>query len=164
MDDDMEIIRSLDMRYRHQVHELNVPLDPGIDEISPQAMEQAYDRFDGLYEQTYGPGAGYREAGKEIMVFRVAATGRLKRPTLKGYPVENKSADTSLKGHRGVYFEEEKDFVPTRIYDYSGLGSGAEIFGPAVIETPITTIVINPKDRAAVDEYLNVRISLGDNR
>ena len=39
-----------------------------------------------------------------------------------------------------------------------------KIFGPAVIETPITTIVINPKDRAMVDEYLNVRIFLGENR
>ncbi len=163
-DDDIELIRSLDMRYRQQVHELNVPLKPGIEEISPRAMEQAYDRFDQLYEQTYGPGAGYREAGKEIMVFRVAATGQLKRPTLKGYQVENKSADTALKAHRRVYFEEERDFVPTRIYDYDGLGPGAEILGPAVIETPITTIVVNPKDRALVDEYLNVRIYLGDNR
>ena len=31
--DDIEIIRSLDMRYRHQVHELNVPLHPGVGEF-----------------------------------------------------------------------------------------------------------------------------------
>ena len=85
------------MRYRHQAHQNNVPLQPGIEEISPLAMEKAYDRFDRLYEETDGPGAGYREAGKEIMAFRVAATGRLKRPTLKGYPLENKSADYALQ-------------------------------------------------------------------
>jgi N-methylhydantoinase A len=163
-DNDIEIIRSLDIRYRNQVHELNVPLKPGTEEISPKAMDQAYDRFDELYEQTYGSGAGYREAGKEIMVFRIAASGKLKRPLLKRYPARRKSADTALKGHRKVYFEEEKDFIPTRIYDYNGLGPNAEIWGPAIIETPITTIVINPKDRAVVDEYLNVRISLGDAR
>ncbi|HSE85237.1 MAG TPA: hydantoinase/oxoprolinase family protein [Candidatus Binatia bacterium] len=163
-DKDIEIIRSLDIRYRQQVHELNVPLKPGVEEISAKAMDQAYDRFDQLYEQTYGSGAGYREAGKEIMVFRVAATGKLKRPQLKGYPTQNKSANIALKGHRGVYFEEEKDFVLTMIYDYNGLGPNVEISGPAIIETPITTIVINPKDRAVVDEYLNVRIHLGDAR
>ena len=54
--------------------------------------------------------------------------------------------------------------MPTRIYDYNGLGPGAKIFGPAIIETPITTIVINPKDRATVDEYLNVKICLGKNK
>ena len=150
------------MRYRQQVHELNVPLRPGVAEVSEYEMEKAYARFDELYEQTYGPGAGYREAGKEIMVFRVVATGELKKPSLKSYQIENKSLDLGLKGHREVYFEEHKDFVATKIYDYGSLAPGSEILGPAIIETPITTIVINPKDRAAVDEFLNVRIYLED--
>ena len=161
-DADMEIIRSLDIRYRNQVHELNVPFDPGIEAVSQRMMEQACDRFDELYEQTYGVGAGYREAGKEIMVFRVAATGRLKRPTFKRYPLENSRADAAMKGHRKVYFEETGDFVDTRIYDYGTLGPGSDVSGPAVIETPITTSVVNPRDRATVDEFLNVRIVLGE--
>jgi N-methylhydantoinase A/oxoprolinase/acetone carboxylase beta subunit len=39
---------------------------------------------------------------------------------------------------------------------------GSEIAGPAVIETPITTVVVNPKDHALVDEYFNVRMHLGE--
>ena len=31
--DDIEIVRSIDMRYRHQVHELNVPLNPGDERV-----------------------------------------------------------------------------------------------------------------------------------
>jgi N-methylhydantoinase A len=161
-DEDTEIVRSLDIRYRNQVHELNVPFNPGNETVSQRMMEEACDRFDELYEHTYGPGAGYREAGKEIMVFRVAATGRLKRPKFKCYPSENNRADAALKGHRKVYFEECADFVDTRIYDYGALRPGSEVSGPAIIETPITTIVINPKDRATVDEFLNVRIFLGE--
>jgi N-methylhydantoinase A len=61
---------------------------------------------------------------------------------------------------RRVYFEEARDFVPTKIYDYNRLAPGSEINGPAVVETPITTLVVNPKDRAMVDEYLNVRMQL----
>ena len=161
-DRDIEIVRSLDIRYRNQVHELNVPFSSGTETVSQPMMEQACERFDELYEQTYGPGAGYREAGKEIMTFRVAATGRLKRPNFKNYPLERNRADAALKGHRKVYFEEYGDFVETRIYDYGALRPGSEISGPAVIETPITTIVVNPKDHAAVDEFLNVKISLGE--
>ena len=156
------VMRSLDMRYRHQVHELNVPLAAGLAALSEEAMEEAYGRFDELYEQTYGPGAGYREAGKEIMAFRVVATGQLKRPTLKSYPLGSKASDPGLKGRRDVYFEEYNGFVGTPIYDYSRLVPGCEILGPAVIETPITTIVINPRDRAVVDKFLNVRIYVGD--
>jgi N-methylhydantoinase A len=154
----------LDMRYRHQVHELNVPFAPGSKDISAEHLDQAYEQFDQLYEQTYGPGAGYREAGKEIMVFRVAASGQLKKPALKSYPARSQRADEALKSSRRVYFEEKKDFVPTRIYDYKRLGPGAEMLGPAIIETPITTIVVNPNDRAVLDEYLNVRMYLGENR
>jgi N-methylhydantoinase A/oxoprolinase/acetone carboxylase beta subunit len=38
---------------------------------------------------------------------------------------------------------------------------GTEFAGPAIIETPVTTVVINPSDRAAMDEYRNIRIHLG---
>ena len=43
----------------------------------------------------------------------------------------------------------------------SKLHPGVEFDGPAIIETPVTTIVVNPKDRAAMDEYFNIRIHLG---
>ncbi|HET8563482.1 MAG TPA: hydantoinase/oxoprolinase family protein, partial [Candidatus Binatia bacterium] len=159
-DGEMTIVRSVDMRYRHQVHELNVPLTPGVAELSEEEMEELYGRFDELYEQTYGPGAGYREAGKEIMAFRVVASGALPRPTLKKYPMKRTRVDAALKGERKVYFEAERDFVPTNIYDYGRLAPGIELSGPAIIETPITTIVVNPKDRAMVDEFLNIRMHL----
>jgi hypothetical protein len=51
----VKITRSLDIRYRYQVHELNVPLASGTWRISADEMDQVYTRFDELYEQTYGP-------------------------------------------------------------------------------------------------------------
>jgi N-methylhydantoinase A len=160
-DSEMKIVRSLDMRYRQQVHELNVPFPPGIGELAEQDLETIYERFDELYELTYGPGAGYREAGKEIMAFRVVAVGELHKPRLRKYPMQKNRAEAALKAERKAYFEEKRDFIPTKIYDYGRLAPGSELFGPAIIETPITTIVINPHDRAMVDEYYNVRMVLG---
>jgi N-methylhydantoinase A len=159
-DSEMKIVRSLDMRYRQQVHELNVPLPPGVEELTEPDLEAIYGGFDEFYELTYGAGAGYREAGKEIMAFRVLATGELNKPRLRKYPMQKNRAEAALKTERKVYFEEERDFIATKIYDYDRLAPGSEIFGPAVIETPITTIVINPNDRATMDEYYNVRMYL----
>jgi N-methylhydantoinase A len=150
------------MRYRQQVHELNVPFPPGIAELTEQELETIYQRFDELYELTYGPEAGYREAGKEIMAFRVVGVGELNKPRLRKYPMQKNQAEAALKTERKVYFEEARDFIPTQIFDYGRLAPGSEIAGPAIIETPITTIVINPNDRAIVDEYLNVRIHLSE--
>ncbi|HXG53154.1 MAG TPA: hydantoinase/oxoprolinase family protein [candidate division Zixibacteria bacterium] len=158
---DIAVARSLDMRYRQQVHELTIPLAPGTAEISEAELEEVYERFDRVYERTYGPGSGYREAGKEIMAFRVVATGRLPRPRLRKYPLRASRAGAALKGQRQAYFEEAGDFVSTKIYDYDRLSPGDEIEGPAVVETPLTTIVVNPRDRAMVDEYRNVRLFLG---
>ena len=159
---EIKITRSLDIRYRYQVHELNVPLAAGIAKISAEEMDQVYGRFDELYEQTYGAGSGYRDAGKEIMVFRVIAIGEMEKPTIRSYPIEKNSVDKSLKGTRDVYFEEYDRFAATKIYDFSRLTPGAEISGPAVIETPVTTIVINPNDSAAIDEFRNVKISIAN--
>jgi hypothetical protein len=38
---------------------------------------------------------------------------------------------------------------------------GTEFGGPAIIETSVTTVVVSPGDRAAMDQYRNIRIHLG---
>jgi N-methylhydantoinase A len=160
-DEDMTIVRSLDIRYRYQVHELNVPLAPGVVEISPKELEGSYAAFDELYERNYGPGSGYRQAGKEIMAFRVVASGKLHKPMMKSYALSGTDPEKSLKGKRKVYFQEHGDFVPTCVYDFNTMSPGMEIPGPAIIETPVTTIVVNPKDNAALDQFFNLRIHVG---
>ena len=154
-------MRSVDMRYRYQVHELNVPFSAGTRTITESDMEALSARFDDLYEKAFGQGSGYREAGKEILTFRLTATGLLKKPDVKAEPVSTSNGAEALKGQRDVYFEENKKFVPTRVYDFNKMRPGTEFGGPAIIETPVTTVVVNPGDRAAMDEYRNIRIHLG---
>ena len=157
---DIVVHRSVDMRYGYQVHELNVPLSPGTVDLTEQDTEEVCTLFDELYERAYGKGSAYREAGREIINFRVSAVGGLERPKIKKYPKGKGSARDSVKGKRDVYFEEQGDFVPTTLYDFDRMQPGMEISGPAVIETPVTTILVNPKDRASMDEFRNVRIWL----
>jgi N-methylhydantoinase A len=159
-EENTRIMRSMDMRYRYQVHELNVSFASGLSEITEKDMDEMYARFDELYEQSYGRGSGYREAGKEITNLRVTAVGVLKKPNIKKFPLVKKASDHALKGEREVYFEEQENYLTTRVYDSERMIPGTELSGPAVIETPVTTIVINPEDRAAVDEYRNVRIAI----
>jgi len=158
---DIRILMSVDMRYRYQVHELNVPFPAGTVEITDKEMEELYARFDELYEKAYGAGSGYSEAGKEIMTFRVIAIGALRKPHIKEYALEEVGLDETVKGEREVYFEEEKGFVKTRIYDFDRMKPGMEIPGPAVIETPVTTILVNPRDRAVMDGFRNVKLLIG---
>jgi N-methylhydantoinase A len=158
---DIHVTKSVDMRYRYQVNELNVPFPSGTQTITESDMEALSVRFDELYEKAFGQGSGYREAGKEILTFRLTASGLLKKPDVKAQPLSKSDGAAALKGERDVYFEENKNFVPTRIYDFNKMRPGMEFSGPAIIETPVTTVVANPGDRAAMDEYRNIRINIG---
>jgi N-methylhydantoinase A len=158
---DVLVNRSVDMRYRYQVHELNVPFPAGTTAITAGEMEDLYALFDDLYEKAFGQGSGYREAGKEILTFRLTATGLLKKPDIRAEQIQRSDGAHALNGRRDVYFEEERNFVSTRVYDFAKMQPGVEFDGPAIIETPVTTIVINPNDRALMDEYFNIRIHLG---
>jgi N-methylhydantoinase A len=153
--------RSVDMRYRYQVHELNVPFPLGDAALTEADLEALYARFDSLYEEAYGKGSAYRAAGREIVSFRVSGSGALAKPTIRPMPKQGRNAASARKGERPVYFIEFGDYVPTAIYDSGLMRPGMEIAEPAIIETPVTTMVINPGDRALMDEFGNIRITVG---
>jgi len=158
---EIHVMRSIDMRYRYQIHELNVPFSAGLDMISESDMAASSELFDDMYEKSFGQGSGYREAGKEILTFRLTATGLLRKPDIKAEAVARSDGSLALNGEREVYFEENRKFTATRVYDFDRLRPGAEFVGPAIIETPVTTVVVNPSDRAAMDGYRNIRIFVG---
>ena len=83
--EEITVIRSLDMRYRFQCHELNAELPPGTAELGMEDFQWLDQAFDELYEKSYGPGSGYREAGKEIITFRLRAVGKIQHPNIKRY-------------------------------------------------------------------------------
>jgi N-methylhydantoinase A len=49
----------------------------------------------------------------------------------------------------------------TRIFDRASLGRGATLAGPAIVEQPDTTVVIDPGATAIVDDLGNLVISVG---
>ena len=160
-EESVEIVRSLDMRYRYQVHELTISMPPGTGDIEQKDLEKLYEDFHELYEKSYGKESGYREAGMEVMTFRLTARGRLKKPNIARLSLDGIDSAAAVKSRRPVYFEEYRDLADTAIYDFDKFRPGNELAGPAIIETPVTTIVVNPKDHAFMDEFRNIRIDVG---
>jgi N-methylhydantoinase A len=154
--EDIAISRFVDMRFRRQTHEIPVPVPAK--QLQPQDLEELYEAFSKIYEKWYGKGAAYREAGMEMINFKVEAVGKLIKPSLAKYKKRDLSPDQALKIKREVYFGASENFVSTYIYDFDLLYPGNVIQGPAVIETPVTTIVIHPNQRATIDEYKNTII------
>lgn len=152
---DILLIRSADMRYKRQVHEVNVPIPSGILEFND--IDKILNAFERRYEMVFGVGSTYREAGIEFVSYRVEAVGKITRPSLKTY--ENCGQDPakeSLRSPRPVFFRVANDFLKTPTYTGERLRAGNKIMGPAIIEYVGTTVTVPPDFCATVDTYLNV--------
>ena len=161
---DMAVTRSIDMRYRYQVHELNVPLPTGTAALTAADLEQLYTSFDHGLREGLRQGSGYREAGKEILTFRVTAVGLLNKPRIKEAPLRTTAVDGATKPPRRVFFEELGEYAPTAIYDFQRMRPGMALSGLAGgHRDPVTTVVVNPRDRVEIDRFRNIRIFVGDN-
>ena len=154
---DLSLLRSVDMKYKGQVHDVSVPVPAG--EYSTASAVAMADRFHERYESRYGKGTTNKNAPIEAMSFevRVAAKGRALR--LAKEQLET-GAPSPTRGRRPVYFRETKGFTETPIFDREALAPGQEIAGPAVIEAPDTTMLVRPAQSVRMDEYRNLLLSV----
>jgi len=144
------------MRYGLQVHEISVPLER--ERMTAESVGALADRFEARYEEIYGKGTGYREAGIDIVSFELEAIGPIAKPKMKRYEWVGEDSSGAIKTKRDVYFRKKGGFAKTNIYQMEKLKPGNRIEGPAVIEVPTTTVVVLPEQVAKVDEYLNIII------
>ena len=150
--EDVVIHRSVDMRYRMQTHELIVPVDEPL--TGADAVQRLVALFEEIYEDTYGRGAGFREAGMEITTFRVSGIGRTPKPTFAPVTARRATQQTSRK----VYDVNVGGWFDAAVIDWDALGSDA-VTGPAVIEHPTTTVYVSSGQQVAVDTIGNLVIT-----
>lgn len=131
--------KSMDMRYIRQFHEVEVEVPDG--SFGPEQLAEVVNRFDEKHETLYA----YRDVvEREIINLRLAAFGRVVKPSFKEQPREEKDVSKYVKGKRDVFFEEAGSFVATPIYDGDAMKHGNLVEGPAIVEQRTTTIVVPP--------------------
>ena len=148
--------RTAGLRFRLQMHEVITPVPLG--KLSTQDLEAVYRQFTEIYEQKHGKGSAYQEAGMEIISFHLRAVGKLPKPTLRTFDKAGPDPGKALINRRQVFFNGERR--ETGVYRYDLLDHGNAVDGPAVIVTPVTTIVLQPGQKAVLDMYKNVIIPL----
>ena len=153
-DEAVEILYSADMRYLDQIYEVTVPLpDPTLPDSEFVAELTA--NFHRRYEELYS----YNQQDQEVrlVTLRVAAVGKLPRIAQLDRTGDGNAA--SPVGSRRVYMGEWRE-APT--YTADSLPAGAEIAGPAILESDFTTILVWPGDYATVDSMggIELRVNL----
>lgn len=147
--------RYVTLRFRRQTtgEEIALPWDRFTDENVAELGRL----FIAHYESLYGKGVAYEDAGLELARLRVDLVGPVPKPELRADAREQAGGiEAARKGERRAWFGD--GLVATPVYDYPSLGAGAELTGPAIVESPLTTVVLPPGASLTVDAYRNLVI------
>jgi N-methylhydantoinase A len=155
----IDVLYELDMHYLGQTHTVSVPLPVAAQNdtlgVSETMIRKA---FEASYLASFSrllPGLAIR-----IVSLRVAAIGR--RPPFDFSvfaPDPSASMDKAALGTRPVWFEG--GWRETAIWSRLDLPAGAHIKGPAILEQPDATTVIEPGFSGAIDPLGNLIIEAG---
>ncbi len=153
---DVVMERSADMRYVGQGAEIAVPVPNG--KLGPGLGETMAEAFTETYETLFG--RSLTGAAVETISWRVSASEpppdlsiRFRAPEADTYP-------GGLKGPRPVFLAEEDAFMDCPVFDRYGLGPGASVEGPAIVEERESTVFVGPNAACVIDERLNLVMSL----
>lgn len=150
----IDVVYELDMHYLGQTHTVPVPLAVTLQESAVSITEaDIRAAFEAAYSRAFSrllPGIPVK-----IVNLRTAAIGRRPAFDLKALaPSGSSSVAAASRGTRPVWFEG--GWHDTAIYVRLDLPVGAEIAGPAILEQPDSTIVVDPGLVARVDDYGNL--------
>jgi N-methylhydantoinase A len=149
-DDRVELRRTIDMRYAGQWRSIAVPVDGRVESLDSLAAA-----FHAEHEREHS----YRRDESPVEIYRinlraVGATQKaeLGRHALGGTMPEPVARRTVRFGVDGA--------VESPVYRRADLPAGATFSGPAVIEQLDSTVLVPPRVRTEVDEWLNIRMAI----
>ena len=134
----------LDMRYSGQSHDLRVPV-PKI-EVNRQDLAEAREDFHYLHERRYGHARP--DEPVEVVNQRLEVIGKTEDLDLRSESGKRNGEPTI--GSRQVVFADGRE--EARIYRYEFLDLNGSVEGPAVVHSRDSTIIVNPGQKAELNE------------
>jgi N-methylhydantoinase A len=135
------LLRTLDLRYRGQAFELNLPLTDAVEEEFHRRHLAVYGHAD-------------PDGVVELVNARLTAYGLVGKPAAAPYRSAARALDEALVERRRVWLDGIAREAP--VWDRERLPERARIDGPAIVEEFGATTVVPPGWRGAVDEHGNL--------
>ena len=143
---------ALDMSYVGQTHTVATPLSLARDGSGALTRDGIAAAFAAAYGAAYGRPLG--QVKIRVLNLRTSVIGeRPKLDLLALAPPADARRDAARRGTRTVWFDAP---LPTAIWDRLALPVGAVVAGPAVLEQPDATILIEPGQQGRVDRFGNL--------
>jgi N-methylhydantoinase A len=138
-----EILYELDMYYLGQTHTLAVPI--GMTDASNGALALTQAAIRAAFEQAYSTAFSRLLPGLPVGIMSLRATAIGQRPAFNAAvfsPHPSSSLEKAQRGERQVRFDG--GWRQTQIWSRLDLPAGGSIEGPAILEQPDATTVIEP--------------------
>ncbi len=148
--DNIEMYRSLEMRYLGQNHELEVPIS--FDEFDTETLSAVWDQFHAAHKARFNfdiPGETI-----ELVSIKLTAVAVGEKPELP--LLESATSAATLSSNRTVIFDDGPHDTP--VYQRDTLRAGHSFTGPLLIEEPASVTVVRPGHPVRIDEYGNILI------
>lgn len=148
---------SIDVKFKGQLHVIEVPLYESISQDDELVIEldSLFAGFEARYEQKYGPGTGFRDAGFAVDAVRL--NSRVPLPTPEMHATTGNGGGSVQKGTREVYWPHLRRRRAVPVYDGTATAAAD---GPAILEFPFTSIVLRDGDRLAKTSTGDARITI----
>lgn len=152
--DRIDLVFELDMHYVGQTHTVSVPLpvtvEAGTTGVSRAVVQAA---FDAAYQASFSRLLPGQQA--KIVNLRTTAIGRRPHFSLEALaPEAGATVEAARRGSRPVWFDG--GWHDTTIWARLELPVGAVIPGPAILEQPDATTLVDPDLVARVDGFGNI--------
>jgi N-methylhydantoinase A len=159
-DRDMKLVRSAEMRYLGQLHDVDVAVTdaeqgrPFSEETLKELTRSFHERHRALF--------GWSDPAMPtvLAMLKLQAIGMRAPLKLEKQQASSRDASAALKRRRTVYLKELKRYEETPCYDADRLLHGNVIFGPAIVEDAKTTVVVPQGAELTVDAYTNYLITI----
>lgn len=146
-----QVLYGASMRYVGVLEVLDVTFSFGAVQTA-EDLDRAVEEFEAQYRDIYGAGAALPESGFFISELFVHVVADKSKPRFTEYELQGpEPASAAVKGKRDVYFDGT--WQETTVYDMDSLMAGNTVRGPAIVEHPMTTLVVPPGDEARFDRY-----------
>jgi len=144
------------MSYAGQTHTVAVPVPVQVNNgcVVPLSREVIADAFDKTYKRSFG--RLLPNGVRRIINLRSAVTGKRPKFDLRTLAPDASTKVVKPKAKRQVHFDTQ--WFDTAIYNRLELPAGLIVVGPAILEQPDTTVLIEPGLQGRIDEFGNTVI------
>lgn len=139
---DIQTRVEVDMRYGNQLAQIGVTC-PFKRMDGPQEVITLLDLFSENYAHRFGEGSQAPEAGVRINVIRVVSFVKHDQVALEPSTAKNSGTPKS-RTERECHFLGLEGGVMTKVYDADAFAEGMMVDGPAIIESPRSTYLVEP--------------------